>query len=141
MSFYLDASVIVPTLAAQSMSHEALAFLNRSPGPFSVSDLCEAEVAAAASRMVRMSILTADRGVAMLHRFDTWLAAEGDPVATETSDFRAAIVLVRRFELKLRTPDALHLAISARLGAQLVTFDRRLALAAQAVGLTVHTPS
>lgn len=140
MSFYLDASAIVPVLTAQSMTPAAESFLRHAPKPLWVSELGESEVAAAASRLVRMGDLTGLQGSAMLDDFDAWFAAEASAVPIESSDFRTAIALVRRFELMLLTPDALHLAISMRLSAELVTFDRRLALAAQTVGLPVRTP-
>jgi len=44
----------------------------------------------------------------------------------------------------VRSLDAIHLATALRLGRQLtsfVTYDKRLADAAAAVGLTVHAPS
>jgi uncharacterized protein len=140
VSLYLDASAIIPTLTNQSMTQAAQSFLRRSAPPFFVSDLGESEVAAAVSRMVRMGNLAASQGRALLASFDIWLAVEATLVETSNADFRIAIGLVRRFELKLLTPDALHMAISERLSAQLVTFDQRLALAAQAIGLLVVTP-
>jgi predicted nucleic acid-binding protein len=141
VNFYLDASAIVPMLAAQSMSTAAQAFMEHAAAPLWVSDLGESEVAAAASRLVRMRQLTAAQGAAMLADFDEWFAAEATPVAIESSDFRIAIQLVRRFELMLLTPDALHLAISMRLSAELITFDGRFAIAAEAMGLPVRIPS
>jgi hypothetical protein len=49
--------------------------------------------------------------------------------------------LVRRFELMLRTPDALHIVIAARMAATLVTRDDRMAKASTAIGLpTVRLP-
>ena len=46
-------------------------------------------------------------------------------------------IYVRRFDLALRAPDALHLAIARRLDATLVTLDRRLAAAAGELGIAV----
>jgi predicted nucleic acid-binding protein len=141
VSVYLDASVIVPALTAQSMSLAAISYLQSAPKPMWVSDLGQSEVASAASRMVRMRQLTRDQGEAMVADFDAWFAAEATPVEVDPVDFQTAIALVRRFELRLLTPDALHLAISARIPAELVTFDGRLAVAAQALGLAVRAPS
>jgi uncharacterized protein len=140
VSFYLDASVIVPMLTNQSMSSVARAFLEGASAPFWVSDFAEAEVASAVSRLVRTGVLTADSGGELLAGFDDWLFEEATLVEMERTDLRSAIALVRRFDLMLRTPDALHLVISERLSAELVTFDRRLALAAQAIQLPVRTP-
>jgi hypothetical protein len=48
---------------------------------------------------------------------------------------------VRRFDLLLRAPDALHAAICRRLDLTLVTLDQRLAKAAREVGIEVNVPS
>jgi predicted nucleic acid-binding protein len=49
-------------------------------------------------------------------------------------------ILVRRFELRLRAPDARHLAICRRTGDTVVTLDRRLAGAVTERGVAVTTP-
>jgi predicted nucleic acid-binding protein len=55
----------------------------------------------------------------------------------DSSDFAGAEGLVRRLDLTLRTPDALHIAIARRAGAALVTFDKAMATVAGALGLSV----
>ena len=52
-------------------------------------------------------------------------------------DLSRAEQLVRRRELKLRAPDALHLAVALRHRLELVTFDDRMAVAAVALGINV----
>jgi hypothetical protein len=59
----------------------------------------------------------------------------------EAANVRLADIFVRRFDLMLRTPDALHTAIYSRLGLTLVTLHRRLANAARALGLAVIVPA
>ncbi len=44
---------------------------------------------------------------------------------------------IRRFDLALRTPDALHIAAAGRLSAKLATFDVKMAAAATALGLEI----
>ena len=70
---------------------------------------------------------------AIVGRIDTWLQDRRE-VRVEDADIDAATRLLERFDLKLRTGDALHLAISRRLNAHLATFDNDLASAAEAVG-------
>jgi hypothetical protein len=140
VSFYLDASVIVPTLVSEPTSARVEQFLRSSTNPLFVADFTEGEVASAISRLVRTAELTSAQGVAALADFDRWRLMEATPLEVEPGDVRDAIALVRRFELKLRTPDALHVAIAVRASATLVTFDGALALAAQAIGLPVLTP-
>lgn len=48
---------------------------------------------------------------------------------------RLATVFVRRFDLKLRAPDALHAAACRRDDHLLVTLDKRLAAAALELGV------
>jgi hypothetical protein len=62
------------------------------------------------------------------------------PVDIGASDARLAYIYVRRFDLGLRAPDALHLATARRLDATLITLDRRLATAAQEMGIPVKVP-
>jgi hypothetical protein len=56
------------------------------------------------------------------------------------ADARLAYAYVRRFELRLRAPDALHLAIARHLDVSLVTLDRRMAAAARELGIAVEMP-
>ena len=57
-----------------------------------------------------------------------------------TSDIAAADRILRRLDVNLRTPDALHIAIAERIGATLVTFDRQMEAGARALGMAVATP-
>ena len=68
-------------------------------------------------------------------------AAMSSPVEIAASDARLAYVYTRRFDLGLRAPDALHLAITRRLDATLVTLDRRLATAAGELGIAAEVPT
>ncbi len=61
-------------------------------------------------------------------------------VPVDDGDMATAGRILERFELGLRAGDALHLAIARRLREPLVTFDRRLAAAAEAVGVEVVVP-
>jgi hypothetical protein len=76
--------------------------------------------------------------LARLADFDAWRAAMSSPVEIVASDARLAYVYVRRFDLALRAPDAVHLAVSRRLDLRLVTLDRRLAAAARELGVAVE---
>jgi len=68
--------------------------------------------------------------------FDAWVTSIRSEAVTP-DDVRAATRLVRRFDLALRTPDALNLAIADRCGATVLTFDAKMALAARALGINV----
>jgi hypothetical protein len=86
-----------------------------------------------------MALLSEADASARLADFDAWRAAMSLPVDITASDARLAYIYARRFDLRLRAPDALHLAI-ARPDATLVTLDRRLAEAARELGVSVEDP-
>ena len=135
MSVYLDASVIVPTIVASPPSAIVHAFLVANREAVIVSDFAAAEVASALSRLVRTGELERSDAEARLATLDDWMGADTATAVTVGDDVKLAGALVRRFELMLRTPDALHLAICDRVGGQLITRDVRLAMAAGTVGL------
>lgn len=135
MSVYLDASVIVPILVDGPPSAAVHAFLLRNRETILVSDFAASEVASALSRLVRTGDLDRDDAESRLTTFDTWLVADTLAVPIEPDDVPLAAALVRRFELKLRTPDALHIVIADRCNAALVTRDSGMAAAAAIVGV------
>jgi hypothetical protein len=128
---YLDASVIVSTLVAESRTPAVFRFLASAGDDLIVSELTAAEVASGISRMVRRQDLSAADALGRLARFDAWRRVATVDAEIDSLDLRRASFLVRRFELKLRAPDAIHLAASLRLGATLVTADGTLANAAR----------
>jgi predicted nucleic acid-binding protein len=140
LSTYPDASVLLPTLIAEPTTEAVYDCLGADGRELLISDFAAAEVASALSRLVRMALLTDADASARLADFDAWRAAMSSPVDTAVSDTRLAYIFVRRFDLGLRAPDALHLAIARRLDATLVTLDRRLATAARELGVAVEDP-
>jgi len=137
---YLDTSVLLPTLIAEPTTVAVYAFLGDYNLELRVSDFAAAEVASAMSRLVRKALLTEADASARLADFDAWRAAMTTPVDIQASDARLAYIYVRRFDLALRAPDALHLAVAQRLDLAVVTLDRRLAAAARELGVAVEHP-
>ncbi|MGH7122159.1 MAG: PIN domain-containing protein, partial [Acetobacteraceae bacterium] len=64
---------------------------------------------------------------------DAWAARATERIGTETADVKAAEGFLRRLRLTLRTPDALNIAFARRAGAELATFDEKMARAARAL--------
>jgi predicted nucleic acid-binding protein len=73
--------------------------------------------------------------------FAAWRAGTSAAVEIHSADIRLAYSYVSRFDLVLRAPDALHLAIARRLDTTLVTLDRRLADAARDLGIAFAIPT
>jgi hypothetical protein len=141
LSIYADASVLLPTLIAEPATEAVYDLLGADGQELLISDFAAAEVASAVSRLVRMAVLTDTDASARLADFDAWRTAMSSGVDIAASDARLAYIYVRRFDLGLRAPDALHLAITRRLDATLVTLDRRLATAARELGVAVKEPA
>ena len=137
MTLYLDASAIVPTLVREGASRAVGAYLDAAADAFVVSEFAAAEVASAVSRLVRMTSIGRQAADDVLREFDAWRASATTGVEFASADVRLASVFVRRFELGLRAPDALHIAACQRGDHTLVTLDTRLAAAANALGVQV----
>jgi predicted nucleic acid-binding protein len=125
---------------AEPASRDVKAYLTATDQELLVSEFAAAEVAAGLSRLARTNLLSAADALARLADFDAWRAAATSPVDVHPADARLAHAYVRRFDLMLRAPDALHLAIATRLDAALATLDRRLERAARQLGLAVEMP-
>ncbi|HYF07287.1 MAG TPA: type II toxin-antitoxin system VapC family toxin [Acetobacteraceae bacterium] len=132
---YLDASALASLFVEDTHSVAMDRWLATSPSTLLVSTFAAAELASAVSRRVRMGLYDTERAWRILASFDAWLAARAVTVHLDAADHVVAASLVRRFELRLLTPDALHLAICQRLGLPLLTFDARQAAAARALGI------
>jgi predicted nucleic acid-binding protein len=137
LSFSLDASVVVPTLVKEDATEIVKRFLSEAREPLVVSALAAVDVASALSRLTRMKALAPEIAAALLADFDKWRMASTLRRDLEPSDFNWAERLVRRFDLGLKAPDALHAAACLRENHTLVTFDRRLAVAAEGLGAKV----
>jgi uncharacterized protein len=138
LTCYLDATVMLPILIKEPASAAVDAFMSTVQQELWVSDFAAAEAASALSRLVRTGRLQATDGAARLSDFDVWRTAMTKPAEIHAVDVRLAAAYVRRFELALRAPDALHLAVARRLDVPLVTRDRRLAAAARELGVAVE---
>ncbi len=135
MRAYLDASVIVPLFLADPFTERAESLLRTPDLAPIVADWAVLEVSNVVSRRVRIRALTEQAALTILANFDLWRGRCAADAETTRADVDAAIQFVRRFDLFLRGPDAIHIAIAQRLGASLCTFDERMATAAAIVGL------
>ncbi len=140
MKLYLDASVLISTIILEQSTAAVGEVLLACSDELMVSDFAAAEVASALSRLVRMGQLSITEAADRLADFDDWRAGTTGLADIDAHDCRLANTYVRRFELRLRAPDALHAAICRRLDLQLVTLDRRLAAAARELGIDVLVP-
>jgi predicted nucleic acid-binding protein len=130
VALYLDSSAIVKLVAVEPESAALRRFLRRGEGPWATSALARTEVVRA--------LLPA--GPAAVERARSVLSAVAEVVITRNVLDRAAQL---EPETPLRTLDAIHLASAMRLGRDLtavVTYDHRMADAAEELGLVVQAP-
>ena len=140
LGWYLDASLLVALLTPEPHSEKAIDFVANNKDLLSVSDLGSAEFASAIARRVRMGEVTIEDARRDLAGFDAWMQRSPQRVEIAAVDVVVATGYLRRLDLPLRTPDAIHIAIAQRLGATLVTFDRQMAASAEALGAAVAMP-
>lgn len=138
---YFDASALAAVLLDEPARHRVDALLVDADSAPLVSDFAVAEVSSAVSRLLRTTLRDAAQAEALIQSLDEWVLETGGPISLDASDAWEATLLVRRFDLKLRAPDALHLAICRRLEARLVTLDNNLARAARALDVPCINPA
>lgn len=136
MSVYLDASILVSLISTDANTKAADAALRGLPEIFT-SDFGGAEFASAISKRVRLRELRLSEAKAMLIEHDQWIEAYANAVVVGPSDVARCSAYLRRLDLPLRTPDALHIAIASRLGAQILSFDKQLRASARKLGVAV----
>ena len=138
MRLYLDTNVLVSLISPDPLTPRAEAMLEQRPeARLLVSDFGRAEFVSALRRRVRtgeMSEASAHRCFGNLDRWTTEFTVRVDLLSI---DVAAADALLRRMDLTIRTPDALHVVMARRLDAPLATFDGQLAAAARLVGIEV----
>lgn len=139
MSLLLDASVLVPLFNQEQRSAGVQSHLRSAQASVTVSDFALGEVAAALGALMRRQAISHKDAERALANLDIFAARLGRAV-TEPQDISVAAGIVRRFDLGLRMPDALYIALAQRLSATLMTADVKLADAARALGVDIEGP-
>lgn len=139
---YVDASAIVALFAGEPRGQGVRDWLDEvASAPLISADWCMTEVASALSLKVRTRQLSTDLAAAAWAQFGAACDALMTLVPVEPPDFVTAAQLCREPASRLRSGDALHLAVALRTGcAALLGFDDNLNQNAQAHGLAVISP-
>jgi uncharacterized protein len=134
LALYLDTSVLVSAFVQDEHSEWAAALLIRRTDVV-VSRWAEAEFSSALGLRVRSGAMKADKRDQIEAIFDGWRVG-CDECRLDDLDFVRCRALLRD-GVRLRTPDALHLAVVLRHGFDLATLDKELAAAARLKGVEV----
>jgi predicted nucleic acid-binding protein len=137
VSLYLDANVLVALFIEDPLTDRVEAFLRSRSRRLIVSDFAAAEFASAIARRVRMGQIAPDGAREAYSNFDAWSARGADHANITSADVASATAFLRRLDIALRAPDAIHIAASQRVEADLLTYDSQLAASARMLGSTV----
>ncbi len=135
---YLDTSLLAAYYCPEPLSEQVEELILQDPDPV-ISQLSEVELFSAVARKIREGNLLAGDGekIVRLYRHHVESLNLYRTLTVEPEHFRQAGSWICRFNLSLRTLDALHLAVSVSEGLALFTADRKLAVAAEKLGLDV----
>lgn len=140
MNLYLDTSVLVSCYVAETQSETVLAKLAQHSGELFVSQLAEVEFCSALSMKLRCKQLSSAQRNAVLELFQRHLeTGQYTKVYLIEDTYQLAKQFLLKHSLKLRTLDALHLALAQHLKAILFTADVDLAKAAAVLKLPYQT--
>ena len=137
MSVYLDASVLVALFTDDPFTQRVDLFLDNTPSILIVSDFAAAEFASTVARHVRTKEVSPRDARAAFATFDAWTLRATQRVHVNSADVALAESFLRRLDLPLRAPDAIHIAISQRVAESLLTFDKRMVASARSLGTSL----
>ncbi|MBA2759417.1 MAG: type II toxin-antitoxin system VapC family toxin [Chloroflexia bacterium] len=124
---YLDSSVVIAYYVPEAKSARVQAMYERLTTPM-ISELVELELIAGLSLRIRTGDVERAQGEEVMTLFDEHLnAGLYSRLQLRAEHYRWARDAISRFDLPLKSPDALHLAAAQRGGLRLVTADRQLA--------------
>lgn len=135
---YLDTSIVLPYYIHDPFSSDAQDIFTTYLAP-AISELVELEFFSALSLRLRtgdMRRAQADRAVALfLSHLEGGFYRR---LHLNAGHYIVARELIARFDVPLRAPDALHLAIAAAESLPLITADQQLARAAEHLNLELQ---
>lgn len=140
MNAYFDTSAVVAMMLAEDSGPAVTDWMIRHAATPIFSDLGRGEVIATLGTKVRAGKLTRHEAGTVIAQLDRWLL-RWQLARCDFDDQRDAASFLERYELALRLPDALHIAIARRSAAVLVTLDKGQQRAAIALGLDVVDPA
>ncbi|UGX87329.1 type II toxin-antitoxin system VapC family toxin [Phyllobacterium meliloti] len=132
---YIDTSVLVAVLTAESQTERMLDFLGAQHAePLAVSDWTITEFSSALSLKVRMKQLEVQHRNSSLAAFHRLVGESFETLPITGTQFRSAAQIADQYAAGIRARDALHLAVAIHHGATIYTLDRKFAEAAENMG-------
>ena len=135
---YVDTSVLIAYLTPEAGSDTAEAFIQSKGEPLVVSSWTEVELMSALGVKLRSRQLGEADANEVIDAYSRLVAPHLRRISVEDGHHRKAVMLLDGWKTTLRAADALHLAIAAAHGAHVFTFDRGMAEAGAALGISVQ---
>lgn len=134
---YLDTSVLGAIFFREAGAAELVARLeSQRKQKLMISAWTLTEMISVGGIKVRTGTIDSETRQQALSNFQRFASRRLSLVEIEPSDFRTAAVYIDS-PAALRAGDALHLAVTHRIGAQLASLDHRLLVATAALGLSL----
>ena len=89
------------------------------------------------SQKIRMRQLTIEEAREAIAAYDMWSSIHANMENIAPEDIGYAAQTIRRLDLNLRAPDAIHIGITRRLSLTLATFDERMAFCSRSLGVAL----
>lgn len=137
----MDASVIVAVVAREPTSISVDHLVRDGDCRVVASDFAIAESSAAIARVGRVRFLRIHEIDELFAELDDWISTFVERTRIASEDIDRATDLVRAHDLKLRAPDAIHVAAAQRLNATLTTLDNKMTRAAHALYIPCINPA
>jgi uncharacterized protein len=141
MMRYFDTSFLVPLLISEPRTEGVENFFENLPEDATLlfSHWGQLEFASVAARLFRMGEMSEKDAQAVIDQFNRLLIQSFRLHTPAGHDFRKAREFVGYFQTRLRGGDALHLAMAANLGVEMIhTLDNSMLEAGNRLGLPVQ---
>ena len=135
MTAYVDTSLLIAAVAREPESERVQEWLAASGRALSVSDWTITEFSSALALKLRMGAMSAEKRAEAARWFRDIVSESATVLQVTRPSFRRAADLAAMTGVKIRAPDALHLAVAERNGLTLYTLDRDQAEAGLAAGI------
>jgi predicted nucleic acid-binding protein len=137
---YLDTAIVLTLFVREAMSESVGKWIAYRRQPLAFSDWGLTECASALGIRLRRGELNSDSATRAYRAVTTFANESCELIPCAGHHHKEAQRLLMRFDLPLRSGDALHLAISQQVQATLISCDKQLVAAAKAIGAKVRDP-
>ena len=138
MSIYLDTSVLVALWSNEPMTFAVQKWISQQRTEnLSISRWCITEFSSAMAGKLQIGSITEYERAEALAAFGSAVRRSFSVLEVEPHAFQRAAIFANQADFRVRSGDALHLAVAAGEGLPIVTLDHRMQAAARALGISV----